>query len=67
MLDDINLNEEMIKRKLKKLKNGKAPGIDGIGPKILIESAASLSKPLLMLCKNQCRQERFQLTGNELM
>jgi hypothetical protein len=51
MLDDINLNEEMIERKLKKLKDGKVPGIDGIVPKILIESAASLSKPLLMLYK----------------
>jgi hypothetical protein len=51
MLDDINLNEEMIERKLKKLKDGKAPGIDGIVPKILIESAVSLSKPLLMLYK----------------
>jgi hypothetical protein len=34
MLDDINLNEEMIERKVKKLKDCKTPGIDGIVPKI---------------------------------
>jgi hypothetical protein len=49
MQDDFKITEEMIEGKLKKLKEGKAPGIDGIVPKILIENAANLSRPLKLL------------------
>jgi hypothetical protein len=49
MQDDFRKTEEIIEGKLKKLKEGKAPGIDGIVPKILIENAAIVSKPLKLL------------------
>jgi hypothetical protein len=49
MQDDFRITEEIIEGKLKKLKEGKAPGIDGIVPKILIENAAIVSKPLKLL------------------
>jgi hypothetical protein len=39
----------MIEGKLKKLKEGKTPGIDGILPKILIENPAIISRPLKLL------------------
>jgi hypothetical protein len=49
MQDDFRITEEIIEGKLKKLKEGKAPGIDGIVPKILIENAAIVSRPLKLL------------------
>lgn len=47
MLSTINLTEESIFSKLKKLKINKAPGTDQIVPRLLIENAEFLCKPLL--------------------
>jgi hypothetical protein len=41
--------QEMITNRLKKLKVGIAPGLDGIVPKLLIEASMELSKPLCIL------------------
>lgn len=53
MPEGLNSSEEIIESKLKKLKDYKASGIDVIMPKILIENAASLSKPFLFLYQNR--------------
>jgi Reverse transcriptase (RNA-dependent DNA polymerase) len=49
MLNGIEINEEMIINRLKELKVGKALGLDGIVPKLLIEASVELSKPLCIL------------------
>ena len=49
MLWDIKLSKEIIEQKRMKLSDGKAPGIDGIVPKVLIECAKILNAPLLKL------------------
>ena len=49
MLKKINLSEEAIKNRLKKLKVNKASGIDNIVPRLLIENAECLSEPLLYI------------------
>jgi hypothetical protein len=43
------LSEDLIYKHLKRLKVGKTPGVDGIVPQVLVECAAMLSKPLLMI------------------
>ena len=45
----IKLTEELIYRQLRKLKLGKAPGIDSIVTKILVECAEELCKPLFLI------------------
>ena len=45
----IKLTGELIYRQLRKLKLGKAPGIDGIVTKILVECAEELCKPLFLI------------------
>jgi hypothetical protein len=52
MLGGIELHAVMIINRLKKLKIGKAPGLDGIAPKLLIEASLELSKPLNILFNN---------------
>ena len=47
MLKNIELTQDIIASKLSKLKVNKAPGIDRIVPRILIENADILSLPLL--------------------
>jgi hypothetical protein len=49
MLCGIEMNEGMNINRLKKLKVGKAPGLDGIVPKLLTEASLKLSKPLYIL------------------
>jgi hypothetical protein len=51
MQDDFRITEEILEGKLNKLKEGKTPGIDGIVPKILIENATVLNRPLKLLCQ----------------
>jgi hypothetical protein len=46
MLEDIVLTEQLVCNQLRKLKVGKAPGINGIVPKVLVECADVLCKPL---------------------
>jgi hypothetical protein len=58
MLRDIHLTEEAIYRQLKKLKVGKAPGVDGIVPKVLVECAETLCKPLLRIFHTSLNEGR---------
>ena len=51
MLKNINITRETIIKKLCELKLNKAPGSDGIFPRILVENAAELSEPLLYIYK----------------
>jgi hypothetical protein len=45
-LEHIDLTETMVEGRIRKLKDGEAPGIDGIVPKVLVECADVLRKPL---------------------
>jgi ribonuclease P/MRP protein subunit RPP40 len=49
MLDHMDLTEKMVVSRIRKLKVGKAPGIDGIVPKVLVECADVLGKPLWII------------------
>jgi ribonuclease P/MRP protein subunit RPP40 len=51
MLENIDSTEKMVGNRLKKLKAGKAPGIDGIVPKVIVECADVLCKPLWIIYK----------------
>ena len=51
MLNNIVLTQEIISNKLSKLKVNKAPGVDGIVPRLLVENADILSLPLLYVYK----------------
>ena len=50
-LDTFDITESKVKKLLKDLKIGKAPGPDGIPPSILVQAADILSKPLTILFK----------------
>jgi ribosomal protein L24 len=67
MQDNFRITKKIIEGKLRKGKEGKAPGIDGIVPKILIENVAIISRSLKLMYQNYWRQGRFQLTGKKLM
>ena len=49
MLQDIEITEELVRTKLGKLCLNKAPGVDGLVPRVLVETAGSISKPLCMI------------------
>ena len=51
MLNSIDIMQEIIIKKLCNLKINKAPGVDGIFPRILVENAVELSEPLLYIYK----------------
>ena len=48
-LEEVEITLEKVKNKLVKLSNSKAPGPDGIHPRILREAAEEVSVPLLLL------------------
>ena len=49
MLLDVHVSEAVVFNRLKKLKLNKAPGVDNIAPKVLIETAEFISKPLSVI------------------
>jgi len=49
MLSSIEITQDIIRNKLSKLKINKAPGVDGIVPRLLVENADILSEPLLYI------------------
>ena len=50
MLLDINIFNDMVLKRLKQLKVNKAPGVDNIVPKVLIETADYICQPLSAIC-----------------
>ena len=40
------VTQEMVANKIKAMKNNKSPGVDGIPPKLLLETVESISIPL---------------------
>jgi hypothetical protein len=46
MFSNVNITAEDINRRIKKLAINKAPVVDGIVPRLLIENAAYLTEPL---------------------
>ena len=51
MLNSIDITQGIIIKELCKLKINKAPGADGIVPRLLVENAVELSEPLLYIYK----------------
>ena len=51
-ITNIEISEEAINSKLKMLKPGKAPGMDGLVPKFLIETADVICKSLALIFLN---------------
>jgi len=49
MLNNIEITHDIISSKLSKLKINKAPGVDGLVPRILVKNADILSIPLLYI------------------
>jgi len=47
MLCNIEITRDIVLKILNKLKSNKAPGVDGIVPRILVENSDVLSEPLL--------------------
>ena len=55
VLSDIDITEVLVSNYLKKLKLNKAPGPDDLVPKVLVETAGSICKPLCKIfCKSLC-------------
>ena len=48
-LGQLFINPEMIAKKIKKIKDNKSPGVDGIPPKLLKEIVERISTPLAKL------------------
>jgi len=48
-MNNIEISQDIISSKLSKLKINKAPGVDGLVPRILAENADILSIPLLYI------------------
>ena len=54
-LTDINITEELVLKYLRKLKINKAPGTDNLVPRVLVETATAIAKPLCMIfCMSLC-------------
>ena len=49
MLSSIEITQDIISSKLSKLNMNKAPGVDGLVPRILVENADILSLPLMFI------------------
>ena len=51
MLEEVEITEEKVEKKLKKLNQNKSPGPDNVHPRILKELSAELAKPLSIIFK----------------
>ena len=65
MLSNIVLTQEIISNKLSILKINKAPGVDGIVPRLLVENADILSLPLLYVYKKSMESGRVPKNWEE--
>ena len=59
VLEDLEIGEELVRKKLENLKTNKSPGPDAIHPKVLYELSKSIASPLTILF-------RFSLSSNSL-
>jgi hypothetical protein len=55
MLSKVELSQDTIASELSRLKVNKAPGVDGIVPRILVENADILSLPLFYIFKQSLK------------
>ena len=68
MLSSIEITQEIVHNQLSKLNINKAPGVDGIVPRILVENADILSEPLLYIyIGNLLSMVEFRVTGRRRM
>ena len=66
MLSNIVLTQDMISNKLSKLKINKAPGVDGIVPRLLVENADISSLPLLYVYKKSMESGRVWIGKRQM-
>ena len=59
MLENIEITEDMVLKKLKKLKTNKTPGPDRIHPRVLHDIADSISVPLTILFKSSLKLQEL--------
>ena len=61
VINDINITEEQIVKKLKKLKVNKSPGPDSVHPRIINELAETLSVPLVIIYNTSIRTKTLPM------
>ena len=59
----LNVTDEMVQYEIKKLNMNKSYGPDDIHPRLLIELASNISKPIAFLLNKTLNMERYQVTG----
>ena len=59
-LDKIEITEDLVLKKLLKLKTSKSGGPDGFHPRVLVETAHTLAKPLCSLFKKSIEESKLQ-------
>ena len=65
-LGQLNVTPEMVARKIKAMKDNKSPGVDGIPPKLLMETVEQISIPLARVFNLSLRGiELFLLNGKK--
>ena len=67
VLQDVIITEHFVLNKLKKLKINKAPGVDGLVPKVLVKIAGVICNHCALFLKHHYRMGLFLGTGSELM
>jgi len=60
-LSELTITEDMVYKKIQKLKANKSPGPDGVHPRVLKELAAVISKPLSILMQTSLNQRKLPL------
>ena len=64
-LGQLFVTPEMIAKKIKKMKDNKSPGVDGIPPKLLKEIIEQISTPLAKLFVTRRRTSCFRMDGKK--
>lgn len=55
-LDNLIIEEDIVRRKIDNLKEGKAPGPDGISPTLLVNTREVISKPLTLIFNKSIKE-----------
>ena len=61
-LDNLVITEDMLKKKLRKLKPTKSSGPDGLHPRVLQETASTISLPLSVIFTKSLHENRLSAT-----